>query len=704
MESTAATAASEGRYAALLGSAERLSSGELLDVIEVAQREKDAASARQAVALAHLSALDDHRQEDGTVVEVHHGLGHQRLDGPELVAPRLGVSVHVASNRILDAIRQMVRTPAVVDAMASGDLCEQRARVVTEETEFLSPESAAAVVALVEPVWGQLTVGPLRQLLARTAAQVDPDAVTAHAEDERARRGLTRRMGVHGTDHWRGDFRVEQARGAWAAVTERARQLVREGLADSLELGRADAMMELILEHSDVKVVVHTTRAADDDTQPASATASSPGTTTSSGTARTSTTSEPAAANAAPKPAAPDRARSADAASDTRRTSDTDETDETVPSEGPATSASKATPDSTTPAAAASDRTSSVNTPGSAAASAKASGRTGSAAAASAAAAPTATSGVEDLVEVGGLGGPGTTFVPRDWIDDQGATDPERPLVCDDDTGALLTGDVPASLARGQDAARRAHRARERAKEKAERPGAPEPVGVPAPQVVAADTRFAEAGTGTRSPSGTRDVTDPGEDAVDFSAAYRVPDPMARLVRLRDGACRFPGCAVTAHQCDLDHVKPWPAGPTTPTNLMALCRRHHRIKQRNGWTARLHPDATVTWTDPTGLRTTTWPVDHLHLITAGATRRDSTTPSSNHIPVEIPTSFEEALIELLGGPANAAPRAYPTWFDIEGNTYGGPPPRIDLHPRPSWQHLRVDFPPRPPQAPEPIPF
>ena len=615
METTAATAAREGRYAALLGSADQLSSGELLDVIEVAQREKDAASARQAVALAHLSALDDHRQEDGTVVEVHHGLGHQRLDGPELVAPRLGVSVHVARNRILDAIRQMVRTPAVVDAMASGDLCEQRARVVTEETEFLSPESAAAVVALVEPVWGQLTVGPLRQLLARTAAQVDPDAVTAHAEDERARRGLTRRMGVHGTDHWRGDFRVEQARGAWAAVTERARQLVREGLADSLELGRADAMMELILEHSDVKVVVHTTR-AHDDTQPDS--------------------THPDTADAPAPTATPDR--------------------------------------------------------------------TGSAAAASAAAAPTATSGVEDLVEVGGLGGPGTTFVPRDWIDDQGATDPERPLVCDDDTGALLTGDVPASLARGQDAARRAHRARERAKEKAERPGAPEPVGVPAPQVVAADTRFAEAGTGTRSPSGTRDVTDPGEDAVDFSAAYRVPDPMARLVRLRDGACRFPGCAVTAHQCDLDHVKPWPAGPTTPTNLMALCRRHHRIKQRNGWTARLHPDATVTWTDPTGLRTTTWPVDHLHLITAGATRRDSTTPSSNHIPVEIPTSFEEALIELLGGPANAAPRAYPTWFDIEGNTYGGPPPRIDLHPRPSWQHLRVDFPPRPPQAPEPIPF
>ena len=93
-----------------------------------------------------------------------------------------------------------------------GDLDEQRARTVTEETEFLTQESAAEVVDRIKDVWGQLTTGPLRQLLAKTAAQVDPDAVTAHAEDERARRGLTRRLGVHGTDHWRGDFRVEEAR------------------------------------------------------------------------------------------------------------------------------------------------------------------------------------------------------------------------------------------------------------------------------------------------------------------------------------------------------------------------------------------------------------------------------------------------------------------------------------------------------------
>ena len=141
---------------------------------------------------------------------------------------------------------------------------------------------------------------------------------------------------------------------------------------------------------------------------------------------------------------------------------------------------------------------------------------------------------------------------------------------------------------------------------------------------------------------------------------------------------------------------------------MALCRRHHRIKQRDGWTAKIHPEATVTWTDPTGRSTTTWPVDHLHLITAGATQRDPARTGS-FTNTEIPTSFEEALIDLLGGPANAMPRDYPTWFDIDGNTYGGPPPRIDWDRslecgnRP-WDEIVLDFPPRPPREPDPIPF
>ena len=96
--------------------------------------------------------------------------------------------------------------------------------------------------------------------------------------------------------------------------------------------------------------------------------------------------------------------------------------------------------------------------------------------------------------------------------------------------------------------------------------------------------------------------------------AYRPGAELAALVRARDGRCRFPGCSVAARFCDLDHVRPWPTGPTTADNLLTLCRRHHRIKQRPGWRARLAPDGTATWTDPAGRDRTTAPLDALETV------------------------------------------------------------------------------------------
>ncbi len=96
--------------------------------------------------------------------------------------------------------------------------------------------------------------------------------------------------------------------------------------------------------------------------------------------------------------------------------------------------------------------------------------------------------------------------------------------------------------------------------------------------------------------------------------AYRPSAELVALVKARDGRCRFPGCSIAARFCDLDHVRPWPTGRTAARNLLTLCRRHHRIKQRPGWRVRLAADGTTTWTDPTGRVRTTAPLDALQSL------------------------------------------------------------------------------------------
>jgi Domain of unknown function (DUF222) len=112
-------------------------------------------------------------------------------------------------------------------------------------------------------------------------------------------------------------------------------------------------------------------------------------------------------------------------------------------------------------------------------------------------------------------------------------------------------------------------------------------------------------------PSGTwrRILTDPATGAVlDVDhRTYRPPRPLARYVVARDATCRFPGCRQPARRCDLDHVTPWPDGPTSAANLIAACRHHHRLKHSGRWRVSSDRDGTVTWTSPTGRTYSTRP-------------------------------------------------------------------------------------------------
>lgn len=89
---------------------------------------------------------------------------------------------------------------------------------------------------------------------------------------------------------------------------------------------------------------------------------------------------------------------------------------------------------------------------------------------------------------------------------------------------------------------------------------------------------------------------------------YRPSAALDRQVRIRDGSCRFPGCAVPAKECDLDHLVPFPVGPTEAANLHALCRRHHRMKHDGRWRVDALPDGGLRWCSPLGSAAITYPV------------------------------------------------------------------------------------------------
>jgi hypothetical protein len=106
-------------------------------------------------------------------------------------------------------------------------------------------------------------------------------------------------------------------------------------------------------------------------------------------------------------------------------------------------------------------------------------------------------------------------------------------------------------------------------------------------------------------------LTDPESGFVrDYGTTrYRPPAALADFVRARDGRCYEPGCSIRAGDCDLDHLRNSPAGPsprpdpggaTADWNLAAGCRTAHRIKAMPGWHVTTPSPGSYTWTTPTG--------------------------------------------------------------------------------------------------------
>ena len=76
--------------------------------------------------------------------------------------------------------------------------------------------------------------------------------------------------------------------------------------------------------------------------------------------------------------------------------------------------------------------------------------------------------------------------------------------------------------------------------------------------------------------------------------------PLRRLLNARDKGCRFPGCA-NSRYLDAHHIEHWAnGGETKPSNLVSLCRFHHRAVHEGGIRIERLDDGALRFVKPNG--------------------------------------------------------------------------------------------------------
>jgi hypothetical protein len=87
---------------------------------------------------------------------------------------------------------------------------------------------------------------------------------------------------------------------------------------------------------------------------------------------------------------------------------------------------------------------------------------------------------------------------------------------------------------------------------------------------------------------------------VEVGARTRtIPPALRRALEHRDQGCRFPGCGSRFTQGH--HIRHWAeGGPTTLSNLMLLCRRHHRSVHEDGFVVERSPNGELQFRRPDG--------------------------------------------------------------------------------------------------------
>ena len=91
---------------------------------------------------------------------------------------------------------------------------------------------------------------------------------------------------------------------------------------------------------------------------------------------------------------------------------------------------------------------------------------------------------------------------------------------------------------------------------------------------------------------------------LDVGRATRtIPDGLRRAVAARDRGCAHPGCGRPVSWCEVHHIEEWErGGKTRLSNLVMLCRSHHRQIHSTDWIVRIRDGLPEfippPWTDP----------------------------------------------------------------------------------------------------------
>ena len=96
-------------------------------------------------------------------------------------------------------------------------------------------------------------------------------------------------------------------------------------------------------------------------------------------------------------------------------------------------------------------------------------------------------------------------------------------------------------------------------------------------------------------------IEDKAGEPLDVGRKTRtISAPLHRLLTARDKGCRFPGCC-NARYIDMHHIKHWAnGGETKPSNLISLCRFHHRAVHEGGFNVEILDDGPVRFVRPDG--------------------------------------------------------------------------------------------------------